>query len=178
MKAVNNGFENSKKNVLTVEIHPRNSNVVLASVTNKGIFKSTDGGNLWVLQNNGITNYHVRCFAFDPNNSNLVYYGIENGGIFKSTDLRESWHQITFGKDLEASIRSIVVNPQNSLEVFAHDWFRGVYWTVYGGNFWYKMNNGLTTRAGQSLAISHDGNTLYAGTEGGGFFRLVRNQDS
>jgi photosystem II stability/assembly factor-like uncharacterized protein len=175
-KAVNNGLENTKKNGLTVEVHPRYSNVVLASLTDVGILKSTDGGSTWNKKNDGISNFHIKSFAFDPNNSQTVYAGIESGGIFKSTDLGEHWLQITYGMDPEASVRSIVVNPQNSLEVFAHDWSSGVYWSIDGGGSWYKMNNGLSTRAGQSLAISNDGSTLYAGTEGGGVFRLVRNQ--
>ncbi len=175
-KAVNNGLENTKKNGLTVEVQPRHSDVVLASLTDVGILKSTDGGATWNRKNDGISNLHIKTFAFDPNNSEIVYAGIETGGIFKSTDLGEHWRQITIGIDPEASVRSIVVNPKNSLEVFAHDWSTGIYWSTDGGGSWYKMNNGLSTRAGQSLAISHDGSTLYAGTEGGGVFRLVRSQ--
>jgi photosystem II stability/assembly factor-like uncharacterized protein len=171
--AVNNGFEGTKKNVLTVEVHPKNSNIVFCSLTGEGIYRSIEGGTNWIKKNNGIINYHIKTFAFDPVDENTVYAGIENGGIFKSLDLGESWTQITRGMDQEASIRSIVINPQNHLDIFAQDWFSGVYRSTDGGNHWDLFNKGLTTRAGQSLAISNDGKVLYAGSEGAGVFRLT-----
>ena len=171
--AINSGFEGTKKNALTVEVHPKKSNIVFSSLTGEGIYRSNDGGLNWDKKNNGIINLNIRSFAFDPVDENTIYAGVENGGIFKSFDLGESWTQITRGMDQEASISSIVINPQNHLDIFAHDWFSGIYRSVDGGKQWDLFNNGITTRAGKSLAISNDGKLLYAGTEGGGVFRLT-----
>lgn len=56
--------------------------------------------------------------------------------------------------------------------VYAADIQTGVYRSTDAGQTWIRMNDGLRTRAVKSVAISADGMTLYAATEGEGVFRI------
>ncbi|MFQ6002547.1 MAG: FlgD immunoglobulin-like domain containing protein [Candidatus Zixiibacteriota bacterium] len=72
-----------------------------------------------------------------------------------------------------STISDIAVDPSNSQIVYASDLMFGMYRSTDGGTNWVQINEGLTMREVSSLALSDDGNILYAGTRGGGVFRLV-----
>jgi uncharacterized protein (TIGR03437 family) len=80
--------------------------------------------------------------------------------------------------DPGARIRSIVVDPTSSQVVYAADLRTGVYRSDDGGKLWVQIAKGLTMRAVKALAISSEGGTLYAATEGGGVFRLDVRSDA
>jgi len=67
---------------------------------------------------------------------------------------------------------SIVFDPTNSQIIYAADLTSGIYISKDGGQTWYIMNGGLTTRSVISLDISSDGSILYAATSGEGVFSL------
>ena len=69
-------------------------------------------------------------------------------------------------------ISSILIDPVRPNVMYAGSLQRGVYLSEDGGKVWRLINTGLSVRSIRYLAISSDGNTLYAGTEGGGVFRL------
>jgi len=71
-----------------------------------------------------------------------------------------------------ATIRDIVVDPTNPEIVYAGAEDSGVFRSEDGGERWQAINGGLTNRSVYTLAISLDGQTLYAGTDGAGVFRL------
>ena len=75
----------------------------------------------------------------------------------------------------EATITSIVFDPTNPVTVYAADIHSGVYRSQDSGQNWLVINNGLRTRAVNALAISTDGQHLYAATEGEGVYRLDLN---
>jgi len=72
----------------------------------------------------------------------------------------------------EASVSDIVFDPTDPQVMFASDRQSGVYRSSNEGTTWIAINKGLRTRAVNALAISADGTTLYAATEGEGVFRL------
>jgi photosystem II stability/assembly factor-like uncharacterized protein len=74
--------------------------------------------------------------------------------------------------DPEASVTDIVLDPTDSRILYAADIRTGVYRSEDGGRFWVRIDEGLRTRAVNALAITSDGRTLYAATEGEGVFRL------
>ena len=76
------------------------------------------------------------------------------------------------GMPAEATITSIVVSPTDSNIIFASDLSSGVYTSADGGETWYAVNAGLDVRAIHELAISGDGQHLYAATNGKGVFRI------
>ncbi|MEO7971445.1 MAG: hypothetical protein ABI698_09105 [bacterium] len=100
-------------------IDPKNPNVVLVAAlghgfgpnTERGVFRSTDGGKSWTKVLYQDENTGAIDLAFDPDNSKTVYASLWNvhrvawnayppvtgpgGGLYKSTDGGESWKQIS-----------------------------------------------------------------------------------
>jgi uncharacterized protein (TIGR03382 family) len=72
----------------------------------------------------------------------------------------------------ESSVSDIVFDPTAPQVMYAADRFSGVYRSTDGGATWTPINVSLRTRAVNALAISSDGQHLYAATEGEGVFRL------
>ncbi|MFC1552380.1 T9SS type A sorting domain-containing protein [Candidatus Latescibacterota bacterium] len=173
---INNGLESTYKNINHIAIHPTNPDIVFIGTLNSGIYKTEDGGNNWSESSDGIIVPDVRAIVFDSSNYNILYAGCQRGSIYKSTDGGNNWQQISFGIDPEAAIRSIVMDPTNSQTIYAGDWLSGVYRSTNGGRTWFHINDGLRTRAVHKMAISSDGEYIYAGTQGEGVFRLVLEQ--
>lgn len=92
----NNGFgaeENLR--VTSVAISPTNSNIVYATTSDdpfhdhssgRGIFKSTDSGNMWTPINNGLGVLYFGTLALDPANPARLYAGSDGNGILKGID--------------------------------------------------------------------------------------------
>jgi photosystem II stability/assembly factor-like uncharacterized protein len=161
-EAKNNGLAGA--NVRSLAIDPHNPEVVYVGLGHgAGMFKSTDGGENWEAINKGI---NLVC---PPE---LLPIGRVREGVsleppravpVRATDLYDiPWTVVT----------SIVIDPLDSRNVYASDLNGGVYFSADGGASWYPINEGLTTRAVNALAISSEGSVLYAATEGGGVFRL------
>ncbi len=172
-ESINNGLEGTTKNIQVITVNPKDQNTVYAGVYGFGIYKTTDGGQHWMEVNSNIQTYSVASIAINPHDTSIVYIGVENGGMYKTINGGENWHQINLGMDPEASIRSISIDPINSNKIYAADWRSGVYYSVNGGERWYTLNKGLSTRSVQKLAISNDGQHLYAATQGAGVFHLT-----
>jgi hypothetical protein len=56
--------------------------------------------------------------------------------------------------------------------LYAADRLSGVYRSTDGGVSWQPINEGLRMRAVNQLALTPDGTSLYAATEGEGVYRL------
>jgi hypothetical protein len=93
-------------------------------------------------------------------------------GLYRSQDGGETWQPSAAGLNPEASVSDIVFDPTDPQVMYAADRFSGVYRSTDGGATWTPINVGLRTRAVNALAISSDGQHLYAATEGEGVFRL------
>jgi len=70
----------------SVAVDPGNADVVYvgAWTTNRGVFKSTDGGR--TLQTTGLTTGNFAALAVDPQDSTVVYAGHRTGTVFRSLD--------------------------------------------------------------------------------------------
>ena len=150
-------------------IHPSNADEVYAAASNDfGVLKSIDGGKSWHV----VFRKDALSVAIHPKNPDVVFIGLESGGIARSTDGGGSWKSWMQGMDANASITRILFDPQNPDVMYAADCLSGVYRSVNGGSSWTHINFGLTNREVYALAITADGRTLFAGTEGAGVFRL------
>ena len=170
--AIDKGLEKTTLNIMTVAVHPQNPDIAYLGEINNGIYKTEDGGQSWTPVNNGLLQKEVRALAIDPKNPNTVYAGAELGGVWKSENGGDSWKNISAGMSPEASVRSIVVDPSHTNIVYAGDTQSGVYQSTDGGAVWQPISHNLKVKAINGLAISADGQTLYAATEGNGVYRL------
>jgi len=156
-----------------IAVDPKNPNRVFIATTNHGLLLSNDGGDNWQEVKGGLPGSSAISIAINPDNPDFIAAGIESRAVYISTDGGSKWRQSASGMPAEASLNAIVFDPANPDEVmYAGDFFSGVYQSTNGGKKWELINHGLLNRAIQRLAISGDGLHLYAGTEGGGVFRL------
>jgi photosystem II stability/assembly factor-like uncharacterized protein len=164
-----------KDAILTdVAVDPINEKVVYVA-SEIGLFKSSDGGASWIAPSTFLDGKPVRTVAVDLSDSNHILAGVQNMGLFVSHDGGVNWQQVTAGLEPNGVPRDIVFDPTTKDTVFLGDIFSGVYVSRDGGERWQKLSNGITNRAVTSLALSSDGLHLYAGTSGGGVFRLDLN---
>jgi uncharacterized protein (TIGR03437 family) len=167
-----NDPHSAQQNINVLAVDPLNANTAYAGTLASGILRTKDGGGTWLALNGGLRSLDVRAIAVDAGNGNVLYAGLQKGGVYKSVDGGATWQTASAGMDPGANIRSIVIDPTSSQVVYAAEVSTGVYRSDDGGKLWVQISKGLTMRAVKALAISSDGGTLYAATEGGGVFRL------
>jgi len=162
-------------NVTDLAVDYEDSQVVYAATTNHGLLKSTDGGESWTAVNQGLPGSPVALSVeLHPSDAHVVYAGLERAGLYRSADGGATWRSSGAGMNAEATVSDIVFDPTNAQVMYATDRFNGVYRSTDAGATWTSINAGLRLRDVNALAISSDGQHLYAATEGEGVFRLDR----
>ena len=158
----NNGPKGSSSISLAIDKQdPR----IIYEGTLAGVFKSRDGGAVWIPT--GLPDTIVTFIAIDPSNSNIIYAGA-SGQLFKSTNAGASW--ISINNDLpKTDIRSLAIDPARPTLFYPGNG-EGVFRSDNGGTNWTTVNNGLNNLDVTVLAIdSGDPNIVYAGTDDGVF---------
>ncbi len=160
--------------IAKIRIHPTNPQIVFVAAFGKysmpsaerGVFKSTDGGQTWrkVLYRDDKT--AAIDLAIDPNNPNLMYaalweayrkeYQMSSGGpgsgLFKSTDGGETWTEITRHPGLPATGLvgriGVAVSGANSNRVYAlvENDQGGLFRSDDAGASWTKVNDSRSIR--------------------------------
>ena len=165
--------------VSDVELHPKNSNIVLIGSAGGGVWKSQDGG---VRFNSIFDGYcqSIGVVTIDPNDPDNTYWvgtgetwtrnSVSMGdGIYKTTDGGKNWTKM--GLEKSDRIASIQIHPNNSNIIYAaalgalwgNSDDRGVYKTEDGGKTWNKIlfvNN--TTGCSELVMDPSNPEVLYA----------------
>lgn len=180
------------RNVTALAVSHQDPDTVYLGLREGGVYKTTDGGSTWTHvtaqsandwtgtwpTGSPVRRDSILSLAIDPNDDDVVYAGTNLFGLYRTGDGGATWVQIVHEDDLiaqatedHAHVFSVVVNPQDPDELYLGEWHGGIYRSSDGGSNWARINTGLSTRAVQSLAISDDGSTVYAGVKGEGVFR-------
>ncbi|MCP3957148.1 MAG: hypothetical protein GY719_04790 [bacterium] len=139
-----------------------------------GVFKTTDGGNMWFPANQGIEDLGVSALAIDPLTPATVY-AAGHTGLFKSTDAGVSWQDVSAGLPVGGNpeINLLAIDPQTPEILYAHGRF-GLARSTDGGSGWVLAGDGLSGEI-DALAIDpQNPTTLYAGGSEGVFRSLDR----
>ncbi len=167
------GLDKSR-HISRMRIHPKDHNIVYAAVmgnlykptTERGVYKSTDGGETWkkVLYANDMAG--AVDLTFDPNNPRILYastwriertpYSLNSGGegsaLWKSTDSGETWTEISKNEGFATDTLGIIgvaVSPQNSNRVWAMVENKdkgGLYRSEDAGKTWSLVNSDRSLR--------------------------------
>jgi len=159
--------------ILDLAINPTDPNTVIVAPYGHclGIRKTTDGGTTWNAVGGGCDIYRI---AYDPTNQNIIYAGGTNfsGYIAKSTDGGDTW---TLGSDpnhlgndgVTGAVHGIVVDPNNSNNVYVGQEISGIYKTTTGGSDWNLLPNSPSVPIDNALAINPLDSSIYAKSSNG-----------
>lgn len=134
-----------------------------------GVYKSVDGGDTWT--NMGLPESHdIPRIAIDPKNDDVVYVAAlghlwgtnKERGVYKTTDGGKSWNPVLQIDETTGAI-DVIVDPQNSQNVYAAMWTRrrypwgftnggtssGIFKSSDAGRTWKKMTDGLPDNVGR-----------------------------
>jgi photosystem II stability/assembly factor-like uncharacterized protein len=146
--------------------------------TDRGLFRSDDGGQTWKRLGKGILHAMAFSLAIEPGNPEVVYAGTWDGP-FKSDNRGETWAKLGTGC-AQPDVRSIVVHPSDPEIVYLALYGEGILKSTDAGFTWNNSNTGLSTTVVRFL-VPHpsDPNRLYAGTgqQWGKDNALFRSQD-
>lgn len=163
------------KAINDLAVHPRNHFVVWAATATDGLWRTDDGGANWHRLIN-LKARDIRAVALSPLDSDEVYVGTFRQGIYRgirhSGTNRWKWMKMAAGLHANEEIMSIAIDPIAPHRVWVASQQSGVHFWDSIEQQWVKFNAGLEMRAVMDLAISQDGATLFAGTWGGGVYKL------
>lgn len=105
-------------------IDPANENIVYIGTASGGLWKTTDGGQVWISLSDDFGAITFGAIAIDPVNTNNIYAGTGEAiqyfgniyygrGLYKSTDGGSSFINITDGFGEITHFGDIIVNPDN-----------------------------------------------------------------
>ncbi len=160
------------RTVTEILVHPKDPNAAWVATMGGGIFHTEDRGQTWQATNQGLKTQSVMDLVIDPTDPNILFAGTADRGVFKSQDGGASWKSRSTGMDANEPITTLAIDPSRPQVIYAGSYRSGVFLSEDGGAHWRQINNGLLMRTVMSLSITSDGETLYAGTTGGGAFRL------
>ena len=126
------GWDQQGMQVSVIAIDPVHTNTLHIG-TQRGAFRSTDGGSNWVSISKGLNKSDVLTLAIDPDNPNTVYAGINNG-VFKSTNGGTNWSEINNGLN-KRKIKAFAIHPGNRNILYAGT-LDGIYKSTDGGSNW------------------------------------------
>ena len=146
----------------------KNPDLLLAG-TNRGIWRSTNGGDRWELLDTKATPglINVESLAVDPRDANVIYAGTWYLP-YKTTDGGQTWSITKTGIIDDSDIFAIEIDYSNPDHVIASA-CSGIYETRNAGATWRKVN-GIPSQSRRTRAILQNPgrpDTIYAGTTEG-----------
>ncbi|MDG1571410.1 glycosyl hydrolase [Robiginitalea sp. M366] len=187
------GLEKSR-HIPRLRVHPTDHNIVFAAVLGniykptqeRGIYKSTDGGQSWRKVHFVNDMAGAVDLTFDPTNPRILYastwrvqrtpYSLSSGGdgsaLWKSTDSGETWTEISKNEGFPEGTLGIIgvtvspANPQRVWAIVENKDKGGLYRSEDGGKTWAQVNSErkLRQRAWyytRVYADTHDEDVVY-----------------
>ncbi len=137
-----------------------------------GLFITSNSGESFIKKLSG---KWIEDIAISSENNN-IYVGVVHEGIYKSDDFGQTWSgPLNTGFSSGTPyITSIIFKQNDNSILYASDYYSGVYKSDDSAQTWQTYpdfkQSGLLNRAVVDIASVED--TLYAGTKGGGVYRL------
>lgn len=173
--------------ISSVQVHPTNPDIVYVGAQGspwgphpeRGVYKSTDGGQNWKLILSGNTTSGINDLVMDPNNPRVLYaamwdhsrapwhgYQMSSGGpdsaLYKSKDSGDTWQKLSNGLPQPVGKFAIAVSPADSSRLYALVEAKpnesGVYVSDNAGDSWVQTNkdHAMTERSAYYMHIAAD----------------------
>ncbi len=163
--AASTGLTSSAVRALAID--PASTSTIYAG-TNGGVFKSVNGGTSWASAKSGLPSGTVYTLAIDPSAPGAIWAGTSSGP-YRTSNGGSTWVAANAGHP-PATVIAFARDPKSGAIYAASS--AGVFVSPDRGATWSVVNSGLPTLSMSALVFDSAG-TLYAGTGGGGVFRLV-----
>jgi photosystem II stability/assembly factor-like uncharacterized protein len=158
---------------------------ILYVATAKGVYKSADGGQNWVLRSTIVESdtaktIRARSIAISPVDDTVYAGGYDfpfgddaGGGIFRSEDGGETWERLGNGAPTGTVLHLAVASGAPHIIYAAGYGDVGVYKSMDGGDSWQPINSGFAKNPGvHRLAIDpYDNQVVYISVSGQGVYR-------
>ena len=164
----NQGIPVSARRTRKLKLDPMQPSTIYAGTT-QGLYKSTDGGTMWVRMTTG--DVIVNDVYVDPNQPQHVLLATDRGGVLRSEDSGMTFQPSNEGFTLRQVVAfaadqrdpaQLYIGVVNDKET------GGVFSSSDGGVKWQQMSSGLGGRDIYSLTMAPD-DALLAGTSHGIF---------
>ncbi len=118
-----------------------------------GIYRSTDGGNSWLLKYSGI-GWDI---ARDPINDGHFYAAVAisgEGRVLRSTDFGNSWQEV-FTLPAGEVPKKIAISPEPNWRIYVATENAGIYWKGPDPDVWHldDSNRGIYDKLATSIAV-------------------------
>jgi len=126
--------------IYSVAVSPSEPATVFACTADAGLLISEDSGQSWRPLD---TPKRAASVAIAANDPKVIYATFFSDGIRKSSDKGHTWTDISAGLEAGASMKEIVVSPQNANDVYvigAKGWNGLFYASHDGGATWMRSN--------------------------------------
>ncbi len=159
----------------TLAIDPWNTSVMYAGTKNKGIRKSSDGGETWNPANEGIPGLDsadVREILIDLSRPDRILAAVSPMGVVQSSDAGKNWSRLTEEFTSSGSaVTHLVQNGQAPAAIVYGTNAGSIRRSTDGGTTWSPSRNGSAEGTILSLStIPGRPDALLAGTESGILF--------
>lgn len=169
------GFDSPTTSIVLDPKSPSDNRVLYASVYNKGVFKSIDGGNSWTLKNNGIKDNTAAFELTLSTNGDLFLVisptpmhkdgkkgrGFYSGAVYKSTDGAETWKELEVSKGLLFP-SGIEIDPENPNRIYLASWADISLSDLIGGDVAKATGGSEMLEMPGGIALSEDGGETWA----------------
>jgi photosystem II stability/assembly factor-like uncharacterized protein len=125
--------------------------LVLYAATEDGVFRSTNGGDLW--QVSGLGGESIRDVLIDPSNPARAWASVAWDAIHRTTDSGASWHPASDGIEGHRLFYDVKVSASGET-LYAVGW--DAYRSVDGGDSWAEMGAGSLPTTGTFYEIAVD----------------------
>lgn len=131
---------NPEGNVRSLQVFPDDPQHILAASDRAGLFESYDNGYLWEPLDSPVTDCEIWSLAVDPVDPDRLFVGARPHA-FRSTDRGQTWERLELGMSDQCPIgvpriTNLIVDPRNSMIVWAGVEVDGIYRSHDGGDTW------------------------------------------
>ncbi len=146
-----------------------------AGTIDSGIYRSSDGGQVWKPINSGINHLTIHDLAVNLDTSKPTLFIATPGGIYRSENSGFSWNFTSSGLD-KRPVFSLYYDDSVSPHVLYAGTNDGIFRSTDGGDHWVQFSQGLKNIAITDITRNNNTGDFFASTLSDGIFRLKNDE--